>query len=130
MHIRRGDYITTSRANRYLKPCEVGYYHKAADCLVKRIVNPAFFIFSDDIEWAKANVQLDFPTQYVAGNSAPEDLLLMASCQHQIIVSSTFSWWGAWLNRHPDKIIIAPQKWFSTERFDTKDLLPETWIRL
>jgi hypothetical protein len=130
VHIRRGDYTTASKANRYLKSCEENYYHKAVDYLSKRISNPVFFVFSDDIEWAKANVQLDFPTQYVEGNSAPEDLLLMASCQHQIIANSTFSWWGAWLNRYPDKLIIAPQKWFSTERFDTKDLLPESWIRL
>lgn len=130
MHIRRGDYTTASKANRYLKPCAADYYQKAVDCLSKRIVNPAFFIFSDDIEWAKDHIHLDFPTQYIEGNSAPEDLWLMASCQHQIIANSTFSWWGAWLNRHPDKIIIAPQKWFSTERFDTHDLLPESWIRL
>lgn len=130
VHIRRGDYTTTSKANRYLKPCEADYYQKAVDYLSKRIVNPVFFVLSDDIEWAKANEQFNFPTQYVEGNSATEDLLLMASCQHQIIANSTFSWWGAWLNRHPDKIIIAPQKWFSTGRFDTKDLLPESWIRL
>lgn len=130
VHIRRGDYTTSSKANRYLKPCEADYYQKAIDYLAKRIVNPVLFVFSDDVKWAKTNLKFDFPTQYIEGNSAPEDLLLMASCQHQIIANSTFSWWGAWLNGHPNKIIIAPQKWFSTERFDTKDLLPESWIRL
>ena len=130
VHIRRGDYTTTSKANRYLKPCDADYYHRAVEYLVKRIVNPVFFVFSDDIEWAKYNVQFDFPTQYVEGNSAPEDMLLMSSCRHHIIANSTFSWWGAWLNQQPDKIVIAPQKWFSTERFDTSDLLPESWIQL
>jgi hypothetical protein len=130
MHIRRGDYITASKANRYLKPCEAAYYQKAVDYLAKRMVSPVFFVFSDDIEWAKANVQFDFPMQFVEGNSAVEDVWLMASCHHHIIANSTFSWWGAWLNRRPGKIIIAPQKWFSTERFDTRDLLPESWIRL
>lgn len=130
VHIRRGDYASTSKANRYLKPCEADYYQKAIDYLINWVSKPVFFIFSDDILWVKANFKIDFPTHYIEGNSAQEDLLLMASCQHHIIANSTFSWWGAWLNRHPDKIVIAPQKWFSTERFDTRDLLPETWIRL
>ncbi|RDB07693.1 alpha-1,2-fucosyltransferase [Runella aurantiaca] len=130
VHIRRGDYTTTSKANRYLKPCEALYYQTAVEYLTKRISNLVFFVFSDDIEWAKAHIHFGFPMQYVEGNSAQEDLLLIASCQHHIIANSTFSWWGAWLNPHPDKIVIAPQKWFSTERFDTKDLLPESWILL
>lgn len=130
VHIRRGDYASTSKANRYLKPCEADYYQKAIDYLINWVSKPVFFIFSDDILWVKANFKIDFPTHYIEGNSAQEDLLLMASCQHHIIANSTFSWWGAWLNRHPDKIVTAPQKWFSTERFDTRDLLPETWIRL
>jgi hypothetical protein len=130
IHIRRGDYTTTSKANRYLKPCEALYYQTAIEYLTKRISHPVFYVFSDDIEWTKAHIHFGSSMQYVEGNSAQEDLLLMASCQHHIIANSTFSWWGAWLNPHPDKIVIAPQKWFSTERFDTKDLLPESWIRL
>lgn len=130
IHIRRGDYTTTSKANRYLKPCETIYYQTAMEYLTSRISNPVFFVFSDDIEWAKANVKFGFPMLYVEGNSTPEDLLLMSHCQHHIIANSTFSWWGAWLNPSQDKIVIAPQKWFSTERFDTKDLLPQSWIRL
>lgn len=130
VHIRRGDYTTTSKANRYLKTCEVYYYQKAVEYLTKRISNPIFFVFSDDIEWTKAHIHFNFPTQYVEGNSAQEDLLLMAHCQHHIIANSTFSWWGAWLNPLHDKIVIAPKRWFSTERFDTKDLLPQSWIQL
>lgn len=130
VHIRRGDYVTNSTANRYFKPCEVKYYQQAIQYLVKYISNPVFFVFSDDILWAKANFKIDFPTHFVEGNSAQEDLWLMASCGYQIIANSTFSWWGAWLNQQPDKIVIAPQTWFSTKRFDTKDLLPESWIRL
>lgn len=130
VHIRRGDYVTNSTANRYFKPCEVKYYQQAIQYLVKYISNPVFFVFSDDILWAKANFKIDFPTHFVEGNSAQEDLWLMASCGYQIIANSTFSWWGAWLNQQPDKIVIAPQTWFSTKRFDTKDLLPESWIQI
>ncbi len=130
VHIRRGDYVTNSKTIHYSKLWEASYYQKAVEYLAKHISNPTFFVFSDDIRWTKAHLSLPYSTYFLEGNSAIEDLWLMASCQHHIIANSTFSWWGAWLNQRPDKMIIAPQKWFSTERFDTKDLLPETWIRL
>lgn len=130
VHIRRGDYVSTSKSNHYFKPCEADYYQNAVAYLVNHIANPIFYVFSDDIPWAKANSNIDFPTHYIEGNSAQDDLWLMAHCQHHIVANSTFSWWGAWLSRNPCKIVIAPQKWFATERFNTRDLLPTTWIRL
>lgn len=130
IHIRRGDYLKVSKANRYLKPCDTTYYQKAIDCIAKKMDKPTFFVFSDDMAWVKQNLKLPFPTHYIEGNTPQEDLLLMASCQHHIIANSTFGWWGAWLNPDPYKIVIAPQQWFATERFNTQDLLPDTWIRL
>jgi hypothetical protein len=56
-------------------------------------------------------------------------MLLMSMCHHQIIANSSFSWWGAWLNPDPNKIVIAPRKWFA-DAPDTADLIPENWIRL
>jgi hypothetical protein len=50
-------------------------------------------------------------------------------CRHQIIANSSFSWWGAWLNPNPDKIVIAPEKWFANET-NTQDLIPQGWVRL
>ncbi|MFN8345856.1 MAG: alpha-1,2-fucosyltransferase [Spirosomataceae bacterium] len=130
VHVRRGDYLTRSKANRYLRPCGLEYYHKAVDYLSQKLENPVFFVFSDDPVWAKEHLVFPFPTHHVQANAAHEDLVLMASCRHHIIANSTFSWWGAWLNPDPDKIVIAPQKWFSAERLDTCDLLPVSWIRL
>ena len=106
------------------------YYTKALKFLVPNLSFPTFFVFSDDIAWAKHYLRLPYPAHFVEGNTAADDLLLMASCKHHIIANSTFSWWGAWLNPSPDKIVIAPQKWFSTERFNTQDLLPAAWIKL
>lgn len=130
LHLRRGDYVKTSKANRYLRPLTMEYYQKAIDYINQRVKNPQFFLFSDDIEWAKSQVTFPLTTHFSTGTSAHEDLWLMTHCRHHIIANSTFSWWGAWLNQQPDKIVIAPQKWFSTERFDTSDLLPESWIQL
>jgi len=57
---------------------------------------------------------------------------LMSNCKHNIIANSSFSWWGAWLNPNPEKVVIAPKQWFINDKINaqTKDLIPETWIRL
>ena len=55
---------------------------------------------------------------------------LMSMCKHNIIANSTFSWWGAWLNRNQNKLVIAPEKWFAGWKYDTKDLIPESWQRI
>ena len=70
---------------------------------------------------------------YVTGNIGEDsyrDMQLMSMCKHNIIANSSFSWWGAWLNSNPDKIIIAPSRWFNDTKINTKDLLPESWIQI
>ena len=60
------------------------------------------------------------------------DMAIMSMCDHNIIANSSFSWWAAWLNKNPDKQVVAPNKWFGKayKNHDFKDLLPETWTRL
>lgn len=133
LHIRRGDYITNSGSNQYHGVCSLNYYRNAVQKLVQVIKNPNFFVFSDDLEWAKQNLKLEYPVTYVTQNGIErdyEDLLLMSQCKHHIIANSSFSWWGAWLNQNPNKIIIAPQKWFNDPSINTDDLIPDGWVKI
>lgn len=135
VHIRRGDYVTNEQTNEYHGTCGLDYYHKAIELMSEKVHNPHFFIFSDDHEWVKNNIVLEYPVTYVDHNKADknyEDLRLMSLCKHQIIANSSFSWWGAWLNQNPEKIVIAPSRWFSKTKpsIDTKDVIPDSWIKI
>ncbi|MEI6296923.1 MAG: alpha-1,2-fucosyltransferase [bacterium] len=131
LHIRRGDYVSNTKTNQFHGICDVGYYLRAVKIISEKIKNPEFFIFSDDIEWAKNNLKINFPTYFVSDKNIPdyEELIIMSRCRHNIIANSSFSWWGAWLNENKNKIVIAPQQWFNSTT-NTKDLIPENWMRI
>lgn len=130
LHVRRGDYILNEVTNNYHGTCSQEYYSKAIEIISKKIKAPQFFVFSDEPEWTKANLDIKHTATYIDINGpekAYEDMRLMSLCKHHIIANSSFSWWGAWLNPEPDKMVIAPSKWFNDKSINTKDLLPETW---
>lgn len=129
VHIRRGDYLKSSL---YAGICPIGYY-KQSLAYIRQISedNARFYIFSDDIAWCKENLAQDFGTSVVyvdwnKGIDSYKDMQLMSLCRYNIIANSSFSWWAAWLNNHPDKIIIAPRKWTNTG-YGNYIQLPE-WI--
>jgi hypothetical protein len=131
--VRRGDYLKPRVRVAFGDICTPDYYREAIAYICKKITNPAFFIFSDDLPWVKE--QLPLPDAvYVTGNTGLagfRDLQLMSRCKHHIIANSTFSWWGAWLNQTPDKIVVAPAKWGHNQfkNFSEK-LLPPSWHRI
>jgi hypothetical protein len=130
VHVRRGDYVTNPRTHSAHGLCAPEYYRRAIGALATKISDLRAFVFSDDIEWAKQNLQLKAPVTYVDHNGpdqAHEDLRLMSLCRHHVIANSTFSWWGAWLSAHPGKAVIAPAKWSNDPAVDTRDLLPPQW---
>jgi hypothetical protein len=130
LHIRRGDYVNDSKTAKVLSLCSLEYYFSAVKSLSEKVNSPHFFIFSDDIEWAKSHLKINFPCDYISNNEGDKsyiDMRLMSLCQHNIIANSSFSWWGAWLNNNKDKIVIAPGKWFLNKN-NTKDLYPTDWL--
>lgn len=133
LHVRRGDYVINPDTNRLHGVCEIDYYQSCVKELVKHVSQPHFFVFSDDPEWVRNNLQLSYPATLIAHNGAAkdfEDLRLMSLCQHHIIANSSFSWWGAWLGRNPDKWVFAPRRWFRDAQIDTSDLIPAGWVRV
>lgn len=133
LHIRRADYALEPLTNQFHGTCSLAYYEQAADIIAQRFPSPHFFVFSDDILWVKSNLLLKYQMTFISHNNTfkdYDDLRLMTHCKHHIIANSSFSWWGAWLSKNPDKMVIAPRKWFSDQNIDTKDLVPENWIRI
>jgi len=133
IHIRRGDYVEKKRYQDLYATCSLDYYKKGVEYIASKYENPKLFVFSDDIQWAKANWELPYETVFVDNNSGDksyEDFRLMSLCKHNIIANSSFSWWGAWLNNNKEKIVIAPEKWFNDKKINQDDVIPSEWIKL
>lgn len=129
VHIRRADYLAPKNL-RVTGLCTPEYYQNAIEFVNKKAANPQFFVFSDDLEWSKT---LPFPktTTYVDssfGLKDFEELAVMSQCKHNILANSTFSWWAAWLNPNPNKLVVAPRNWFVSR--STEDLLPKNWVQI
>lgn len=130
IHIRRGDYVENPEASGYHGTCSLEYYTAAAKLLAEEQGVDRFFVFSDDPEWARTNLDLPRPVTVVGHNTGREshwDLFLMRHCRHYIIANSSFSWWGAWLNPSEDKVVIAPKTWFKGTGTPASDIIPPGW---
>lgn len=133
VHFRRGDYVSDEITNSFHGTCSIQFYQDAIKLMAQQVQSPHFFLFSDDPEWVLKNRIIDdFPTTVVTTSNMHLDMYMMSLCKHNIIANSSFSWWGAWLNRNPEKLVIAPQRWFAKDELNpqTQDLIPQNWIRL
>lgn len=131
LHVRRGDYALPEALPSF-GFCDLHYYRSAVALMASKTRDPYFFVFSDDIAWAQEHVAVHPRMHFVDINgeaAAHEDLRLMYSCKHHITANSSFSWWGAWLNPSPEKIVIAPTPWF-VDPDARKDIVPSSWITL
>jgi len=130
IHVRRGDYISSSVVNSVHGSVPFSFYKQSIDLLSSKMDNILWFVFSDDILWC-SNVfsfldnvtfvsdQLNAPAHY--------EMYLMSQCKHNIIANSTFSWWAAWLNNNPSKNVIMPDQWFTNRKTTELKLNPQGW---
>jgi hypothetical protein len=132
IHVRHGDYISNPEYSKTHGALPLSYYQNAIDLIKTKIAKPSFFVFSDDKKWCEENLVLGEQIFFAEGKKDYEDLILMSYCKHQIVANSSFSWWGAWLNNNPEKIVIAPKQWFADEKWNeqTVNLIPKEWIRI
>lgn len=130
LHVRRGDYLPVPGEEDFHGTCPREYYDAAMKLAVARLGPQAeLFVFSDDMAWTRENIRYDVPTVYVDWNAGRdyEDFRLMSACRALIIANSTFSWWAGWLNPHPDKLVVAPRRWFLAPGV-VSDLPKASWI--
>ena len=135
IHVRKGkDYQARIW---YQETCPVEYYQKAIRLMKEKIPHPKFYVFADNKEWVKENFN-DFDYTLVEGNpiagyGSHYDMQLMSLCRHNILSNSTYSWWGAFLNRNPNKTVVLPDIWFNPEscqKYTSKPVRCEGWIAL
>jgi hypothetical protein len=100
------------------------------------VVDPVFYVFTDNQDWVKENIK-DIEYTLVDWNPTSNkrnfrDMQLMSCAKHNIIANSTYSWWGAWLNRNPDKIVIAPEPWFNPEVkfYKHNKVASDLWVKI
>ena len=127
IHVRRGDYVKLSKWHNGLT---TNYYEKAIK--YTGYVTNKYIVFSDDIDWCKSQFLGD-SFIFVENEKDYIELYLMARCKNNITCNSSFSWWGAWLNLNPHKVIIAStEDWFGPElsHLNSSDIIPESWEKI
>ncbi len=132
IHLRKGDYLSNSLVNAIHGIVPNEYYMLAIDLIKSKTKIDKIYIFSDDLKAAD-----EFIREYGIGINASAlndntmlDFYLLQKCKHNIIANSSFSWWSAWLNSNPNKIVVAPKRWFVDQSINTSDIIPENWITL
>lgn len=130
IHVRRGDYLNS--ADIYGSLWETQYYEIAMRYFTEKLSKPKFVFFSDDIDWVKKKYCYK-DCIYIESSMFEHyqpwyDMYLMSVCAHNIIANSSFSWWGAWLNRNKGQIVVAPRQWIMTQ--EMPDICPDRWLRM
>lgn len=130
IHVRRGDYLRPPYDKIYGGICTIEYYKKAISIIEQHFENPCYFVFSDDIEWVKDNLNIRnaYYIDWNIGNNSVYDMLLMSRVKANIIANSTFSFWGAFLNKS-NVLTVCPKRWFFST-FKDPDIIPDNWIKI
>lgn len=131
IHVRRGDYASNPSTTSFHGLMGLDYYRSAIKIMQDKVYDPHFYIFSDDPEWTRENIKIKSPTTFISHNTKGyEDMRLMTHSKNHIIANSSFSWWGAWLSTHKNRVVISPEAWFQNKSVDTKDIAAEGWLKI
>lgn len=129
LHVRRGDYLNEENVKIYGGICTINYYKNAIKYISDRFEKPVFFVFTNDLEWVKN--ELDIPNKVIvdcnSGSLSYWDMYLMSKCKANIVANSSFSWWGAWLNQHSNRVVVSPRRWFNNH--EQTSTLCDDWVR-
>ena len=133
LHVRRGDLVSDAYCVENVGALGLAYYEEALSRLQAVEPRARVYVFSDDPGWCAENLPKVLPMEIVSGrqtHSPVEDFVAMKACRHFVIANSTFSWWTAWLGRHPEKRVYAPAQFFRVPRAWEVDLLPAEWEKV
>lgn len=135
--VRRGDFVTGSNKS-FCDVCTAGYYEKGIEYIYKSLSDEErakikVYMFTDDVEWTKANIRCKLPVQYITssvdGALKPWEMVhIISKCKYQVISNSSFFWWGQYLNNSEGKLVIAPNKWRNREEEIFEDIYQDNWI--
>ena len=117
------------RKNFQYQVCDTDYYINSMEYLNKKLRNPVFYIFSDEINEVKEEFSIynKENIKYVDNVSTMiDEFAIMLHCNNFIISNSTFSWWAQYLCKNDNKIVIAPKRW--NKFVDLKDIYQDNWI--
>lgn len=132
IHVRCGDYLKKINLGLFGGICTPEYYKASIAHIEAKIEKPVFFVFSDDPVIAAEIIGSKKSIHFITGNqgnTSYNDMRLMSLCKHHIIANSSFSWWGAWLNKNENKIVLAPKKWLNDPNCKIEDILLPEWIK-
>jgi len=134
VHIRRGDYINLPSAAKIHGFIGIDYYNEGMKILLDKYPKTHFFIFSDDLPWARENLIYQDCVTFVksldVADGVIQELELMTHCQNYLIANSSLSWWGAWLCKKRLSHVICPKRWANIGTQNWDDLLPANWHRI
>lgn len=131
VHFRGGQYLSDPDIRNLYADLSRSYYSTAMDIMNHTIGRPRFYVFTNDIpEARKTFVGIENVTIIESKSPDFEHLYLMSQCKHNIIGNSTFSWWGAWLNKNANKVVVAPKLWFAPDNHARPTSIPPDWIRV
>lgn len=133
VHFRRGDYVTNPAFRDEIGVVGFDYYERALELMYARHPGVTAYVFSDDIDAIERQFRPRGPHHFVRATQpwhSYDKIRLMSMCDHAIISNSTFAWWAAWLNPSPRKLVVAPDPWLAGKPQDSRDVVPDGWIRL